>query len=139
MERHPMIEFLHWDVTAKEDVAANLSNTLPFLREISGDSEHVLAFLSHRSAAPRPLHSITNIAIDAAFWENVRPGLDSRRILKLDVEQFGCIGDIYRLAKEFPNLSWLRVDLSDVIWDDTTRTWRTMITVSTGKFTLVIF
>lgn len=130
MAKHPTIEYLNWDVTSKEGVANSVSSTLPRLREISGDSDHVSAFLENRSEAPRPLHSIVNITIDSKFWYSVRPGLDATRILKLDVEQFGCIGDIYRFAKEFPNLVWLRVDLSDMIWDDTTKSMRSMKNVS---------
>ncbi len=138
MMRHPNIETLHWDVTSREGVANSVFNTLPKLREISGDNQHVAAFLEHRSESPRPLHSITNVSIDSVFWESVRPSLDAVRILKLDVEQFGCIGDIYRLAKDFPNLIWLRVDLSDMIWDDTIASLRMMKNVSAQDLDLHI-
>ncbi|KLO18676.1 hypothetical protein SCHPADRAFT_105784 [Schizopora paradoxa] len=126
MERHPTIEILHWGVTSRVDAASLVSNTLPMLRGLSGKSNTVSAFLEDRSEAPRPLQSISNIIIDSKFWYSVRPGLDAERILRLEVEQFGCVGDIYRFAKEFPNLVWLRVDLSDMIWDDATQSLRTM-------------
>lgn len=126
MERHPSIEVLHWAVTSSSDATHLLANTLPALREISGDSDSVSAFLTQRSDDPRPLICIMNITVDQTFWTAIRPQLDASLVVKMDVEQFGCISDIYSLAREFKGLVYLKVDLSETIWDDTSGIWRSM-------------
>lgn len=49
------------------------------------------------------------------------------------VEHFESVQDIYRLADEARELTWLEVDMSEPLWDESTKTSRVFKKVRTGS------
>lgn len=128
LSSHNTIEVLRWCVICEP--LELLLGSLPLLSEVSSHPDQVLEILSTPIDVPRPLETILDVHCGAKFYEALK-FVDPTTVIRLQISHFESVQDIYRLPNELPNLTWIKVDVTDSLWDHSTRTFRKFLNVST--------